>query len=125
MPAILVANRYQEVPRIATVRAVQVSGGMDVADDYIAEKCQKGDLVISADIPLAARIIDAGGTVLAFRGEVLTEENVRQRLGMRDFMDSLRGSGVITEGPPPYGKKDKQRFANELDRWLSRSRRAR
>ena len=123
LPVVLVANRFQEVPRMTTVRAVQVSGGMDVADDYIAEHCQKGDLVITADIPLAARVIETGGTALQFRGEVLTEENVRQRLAMRDFMDSLRGGDVMTGGPPPFGAKDKQRFANELDRWLARARR--
>ena len=119
---VLVANRAQVVPRMPTVRFVQVGGGMDVADDYIAEHCQPGDLVLTADIPLAARVIEAGGTVLRFRGEPLTEANVRQRLNMRDFMDELRGEGVMTGGPPPYGPKEKQRFANALDRWLSRNR---
>ncbi len=122
LEAVLVANRAQNVPRMATARAVQVAGGMDVADDWIAEHCRPGDLVITADIPLAARVIDAGGTVLEFRGELLTDDNVRQRLAMRDFMDSLRGGDVMTGGPPPYGAKDKQRFANELDRWLARNR---
>ncbi len=121
-PVVLVANRYHQVPSAPNVRLVQVPGGPDVADDHIADNCAAGDLVVSADIPLAARIIEVGGTVLRFRGEPLTEENVRQRLQMRDFMDSLRGSGVITEGPPPYGAKDKQRFANALDRWLARNR---
>ncbi|MCO4762756.1 MAG: YaiI/YqxD family protein [Myxococcales bacterium] len=119
VPIILVANRAQDVPR--HVKFIQVPGGMDVADDYIADHCQPGDLVISADIPLAARIIEAGGTVLQFRGEPLTEENVRQRLAMRDFMDTLRGGGIFDGGPPPYGKKDTQRFANALDRWLARN----
>jgi len=118
---ILVANRFQVTPRMSTVRFVQVSGGMDVADDYIAENCQPGDLVLTADIPLAARVIEAGGAVLRFRGEPLDEANVRQRLNMRDFMDELRGEGVLTGGPPPYGPKDKQRFANALDRWLNRN----
>lgn len=115
---VLVANSAQSVPRMPTVRFVQVGGGLDVADDYIAEQCQDGDLVITSDIPLAARIIEVGGTVIQFRGEALTEANVRQRLIMRDFMDELRGSGVMTGGPPPYGSKDKQQFANALDRWL-------
>ncbi len=120
---VLVANAYQEVPRrIASVRFVQVPGGLDVADDHIAENCERGDLVITSDIPLAARVIEAGGTVLQFRGEPLTQDNVRQRLAMRDFMDTLRGGGILTAGPPPYGPKDKQRFANELDRWLARNR---
>ena len=122
VPVVLVANRFQVTPRMPTVRFVQVSGGMDVADDYIAEHCQQGDLVLTADIPLAARAIEAGSTVLRFRGEPLDASNVRQRLNMRDFMDELRGEGVLTGGPAPYGPKEKQRFANALDRWLSRRR---
>jgi uncharacterized protein YaiI (UPF0178 family) len=114
----LVANRAQYVPRIHTVRQQVVPGGLDVADDYIAERVQPGDLVITSDIPLAARVIEAGGTVIRFRGEPLTEANVRQRLAVRDLMDEMRGAGVMTGGPPPYGPKDKQRFANTLDRWL-------
>ena len=116
---ILVANSWQHLPKRSFLKFVQVAGGLDVADDHIAESCQPGDLVITADIPLAARVIEAGGTVLRFRGEPLTEENVRQRLAVRDLMDELRGAGVMTGGPPPYGPKDKQRFANALDRWLA------
>jgi uncharacterized protein YaiI (UPF0178 family) len=119
---VLVANHFQMVPKLPKLRFVQVGGGMDVADDYIAEHCQPGDLVLTADIPLAARVIEAGGTVLRFRGEELTEANVRDRLAMRDFMDDLRGGGVLTGGPPPYAATDKQRFANALDRWLSQHR---
>ncbi len=121
-PVILVANRYQEVPRFKWIQSVVVSGGLDVADDYIAEHCQPGDLVITSDIPLAARVIEAGGTVVRFRGEELTAVNVQQRLQVRDFMDELRGSGVTTGGPPPFGPKDKQNFANALDKWLARVR---
>jgi uncharacterized protein YaiI (UPF0178 family) len=121
MPVVIVANHGQVIPRMPTLRFVQVGGGADVADDYIAEHCQPGDLVLTADIPLAARVIEAGGTVLRFRGEPLDEANVRQRLNMRDFMDELRGEGVMTGGPPPYSTKDKQRFANALDRWLSQN----
>lgn len=120
VPVVLVANSWQQVPKLKSITFVQVSGGLDVADDHIADNCQPGDLVISSDIPLAARVIEAGGTVVTFRGQPLDEANVKQRLGMRDFMDDLRGSGVMTGGPPPYGNKDKQRFANTLDRWLSR-----
>ena len=116
---VVVANRGQHLPRLPTVRMKQVGSGLDVADDYIAEECGPGDLVITADIPLAARVIEAGGTVICFRGEALTEANTRQRLDMRDFMDELRGAGVNTGGPSQYGSKDKQRFANALDRWLS------
>ncbi|MDP6935223.1 MAG: YaiI/YqxD family protein [Myxococcota bacterium] len=122
VPVVLVANRGQLMPRMNTVRFVQVRDGLDVADDHIAEHCQPGDLVITSDIPLAARVIEAGGTVIQFRGEALTETNVRQRLAMRDFMDDLRGGGVLTGGPPAYGPKDKQRFANALDSWLARNR---
>lgn len=118
---VIVANRYQVVPRLNVIRFQQVGSGMDVADDYIAEHCQPGDLVITTDIPLAARVIDAGGEVIQFRGEMLTEENVRERLAVRDFMDELRSSGVMTGGPAQYGQKDKQRFANALDRWLARA----
>jgi uncharacterized protein YaiI (UPF0178 family) len=119
LEVILVANSYSQVPRASCIRAVQVGGGLDVADDYIAENCKPGDLVITSDIPLAARVIEAGGTVIRFRGEQLNETNIRQRLQSRDFMEELRGSGVMTGGPPPYGPKDKQRFANALDRWLA------
>ena len=94
---------------------------MDVADDYIAEHCQTGDLVITSDIPLADRVIKAGGTVIQFRGEPLTAANVRQRLAVRDFMEDLRSGGVMTGGPPAFGPKDKQKFANALDRWLARN----
>lgn len=118
---VVVANRGQQVPRLTTITAVVVEGGLDVADDYIAEHCQPGDLVITSDIPLAARIIEARGTVIQFRGEELDAANVRQRLAVRDFMDDLRGSGVLTGGPSAYGPKDKQRFANALDRWLTKN----
>jgi uncharacterized protein YaiI (UPF0178 family) len=119
---ILVANSFQRVPKANCVRAVKVGSGFDVADDYIAETCQPGDLVITSDIPLAARVIEAGGTVIRFRGEEITADNVRQRLESRDFMEALRGSGVMTGGPPAFGPKDRQHFANALDRWISRSR---
>lgn len=119
---VFVANRAQAIPKLNSIRFQLVSGGLDVADDHIAENCRPGDLVITSDVPLAARVIEAGGTVIQFRGEPLTEANVRQRLAMRDFMDDLRGSGVMTGGPSPYGPKDKQRFANALDRWLTHAR---
>ena len=99
---------------------VVVSSGFDAADDWIVEQVRSRDLVVTADIPLAARIIEAGGTVLQFRGEPLDEDNVRHRLAIRDFMDDLRGEGVMTSGPKPFGPKDKQKFASALDRWLAR-----
>ena len=116
---VLVANSFLQVPKASCIRALQVGSGLDVADDYIAENCQAGDLVITSDIPLAARVIEVGATVIRFRGELLTEANIGERLQARDFMDDLRGSGVMTGGPPPYGPKDKQRFAGALDRWLA------
>ena len=119
MPVIVVANSFQMTPRMSNLSFIQVSGGLDVADDYIAQHCVSGDLVITADIPLADRVVQAGAVALRFRGEVLDEVNIKQRLAVRDFMDDLRGGGVMTGGPPPYGNKDKQRFANALDRWLA------
>ena len=119
IPVKLVANRWQQTPKFRWIQAVVVEGGLDVADDYIAEHCQPNDLVITSDIPLAARVVERGATAVRFRGEVLDAANVQQRLQVRDFMDELRGTGVQTGGPPPYGAKDKQRFANALDKWLS------
>jgi len=116
---VLVANRWQQVPRSARIRFVRVGSGFDVADDYIATECAPGDLVITNDIPLAAQVIDKGATALRPRGELLDERNVRQRLGMRDFLDELRGAGVTTGGPPPFGDREKQQFANALDQWLT------
>ncbi|MCP4503567.1 MAG: YaiI/YqxD family protein [Deltaproteobacteria bacterium] len=118
---VFVANSHHSLPKTETLRFIQVQGGPDVADDYIAEHCQKNDLVLTEDIPLAARIIEAEGTVLRFRGEALTEENVREKLSVRDFMDDLRNSGVVTGGPPPFKPKDKQKFANALDTWIARN----
>lgn len=122
MPVMLVANRYQQVPKLRFIQFQQVHGGLDVADDYIAEHCGAGDLVVTSDIPLAARVVESGALVLRFRGELLNQENVRQRLAVRDRMDALRGAGISTGGPPAYGPKDKQAFANALDRWLAQHR---
>lgn len=121
-PAVLVANRHHALPRLELVSMLQVPGGPDQADDAIAERCGERDLVVTDDLPLAARALEKGATVLRFRGEPITEENVREHLGMRDFLDSLRGSGVVTGGPPPYGNKETQKFAGALDRWLARGR---
>ena len=118
---VLVANRAQHIPRSVFIRFIQVGSGLDVADDRIVEECGDGDLVITAAIPLAAQAVDKGAEVLQPRGELLDPENVRQRLAMRDRMDELRGAGVMTGGPPPYATRDKQRFANALDRWLTRA----
>ena len=118
---VLVANSFMQTPRFRWISAVRVGAGLDVADDYIAEHCERGDLVITADIPLAAQVVDKGAIVLRFRGQVLDAANVKQRLAMRDLMDDLRGCGVTTGGPPPFGPLDRQRFANSLDRYISGS----
>ena len=117
----LVANQPIGVPRSRFIRAVQVASGFDVADNYIVQQAQPGDLVITADIPLAAEAIAKGCLALNPRGELYTEENIRQRLNMRDFMDTLRGSGVDTGGPATFSQANRQAFANQLDRLLTRS----
>lgn len=116
---VLVANAWQSVPG-GRVSFVQVPGGPDVADDYIAERCQRGDLVITADIPLAARAVEREAKVLTPRGRELDEDTVGEALSIRDFNDGMRELGVMTGGPRPYDAKAKQRFANAFDRWLAR-----
>ena len=117
---IFVANRHLGVPASSRIQMIAVGAGADVADDYIVMHADVGDLVISADVPLAARVVEAGGSVLQPRGRVLTEENVDEALGVRNFGDSLRASGIDTGGPPPFKPADKQRFSNALDRLLTR-----
>jgi len=116
----LVANQYIQVPRSPFVSSVQVSAGFDVADDHIVQQAEAGDLVITADIPLAAEVIEKGCLALNPRGELYTTETIRQRLNMRDFMDTMRSSGVNTSGPPTLNLGDRQAFANQLDRFLAR-----
>jgi len=99
---------------------VRVAGGPDVADQHIVDHASEGDLAITADIPLAAALVEKGVLVLDPRGEEYTEANVRERLSIRDFMDSLRSTGVDTGGPSAYGEREKQDFANALDRLLTR-----
>lgn len=120
VPLTLVANHALKVPRSKYIKAVLVPSGFDVADDEIARQVQAGDLVITADIPLAAAVIEKGAYALNPRGELYTEDNIRQRLNMRDFMDQLRSSGVNTGGPPALSHSDRQAFANQLDRILAR-----
>ena len=109
-----------QVPRSRHIRSIQVAAGFDVADNYIVQQLETGDLVITADIPLAAEVIAKGGLALNPRGELYTEENIRQRLNMRDFLDTLRGSGIDTGGPPSFSQADRQAFANQLDRLLAK-----
>jgi uncharacterized protein YaiI (UPF0178 family) len=100
---------------------VQVPQGFDVADHEIAKRCAAGDLVITSDIPLAAEVIEKGGRALSPRGELFSSDDIRARLNMRDFLDTLRASGIQTEGPPPLGQADKQQFANHLDTLLAKA----
>ena len=120
LPLILVANQYLRTPASPWIKAIQVPKGFDVADNHIAEQVQPGDLVITADIPLAAAVIERAATALNPRGEHYTLENIRETLDMRNFMDTLRSSGVETGGPPPFSQGDRQAFAASLDRFLAR-----
>ena len=116
----LVANKLLRVPPSAYIRALQVPAGFDVADNEIARRVQPGDLVITADIPLAAQVIEKGAHALNPRGEFYSPENIRERLNMRDFMEDLRGSGVAIEGPSAFTQNDRQAFGNQLDRFFAR-----
>ncbi len=116
----LVANKMLYCPPSPFVRAMQVPAGFDVADNKIAQLVEPGDLVITADIPLAADVISRGGHALNPRGELYTKDTIQERLTMRNFMDGLRGSGVETGGPSVLSQKDRQQFANQLDRFMTR-----
>ena len=116
---LLVANCWFPHPRHAMVGFVQVEQGPDEADHYIAEHAGKGDLVVTADIPLAARVIASGVAVIQPHGRELDAESIDEALALRDFKEALRDSGTMTGGPPPFSAKHKQRFSNALDRWLS------
>ena len=124
MPTILVANKRLLVPPgNAFVTAVRVDGGPDVADAHIVEASSPGDVAVTADIPLAAALVEKNVFVIDPRGDEFTRDSIGERLAVRDLMDSLRGAGVETGGSAPYGPRDKQAFANALDRVLSRARR--
>lgn len=115
-----VANQEVQISASPYIQAVQVRSGLDVADQYIVEKLNPGDLVITADIPLAAEAIAKGAVALNPRGEFYSENNIRERLSLRNFMDELRSGGVETGGPPAFSQRDRQNFANQLDRFLQR-----
>ncbi|RZO19916.1 MAG: YaiI/YqxD family protein [SAR92 clade bacterium] len=116
----LVANQPLATPRIPTVKSIQVGSGYDVADDHIVKLVEANDLVITADIPLASEVIEKGGMALNPRGELYTLGNIKARLNMRDFMDTMRSSGLqIGGGPPPLSQKDRMAFANALDRYIA------
>lgn len=121
----LVANQYIAVPASPFIKSLQVSTGFDVADNYIVNSLQPGDLVITADIPLAADALAKGAAVINPRGQEYTRDNIGARLNMRDFMETMRASGaVMNDGPPPLNQQDRQSFANALDRWIARVTRA-
>ncbi|GGA29308.1 YaiI/YqxD family protein [Dyella nitratireducens] len=115
----LIANRPLSRPPSRYIRALTVNGGLDEADNEIVLRLQAGDLVVTQDIPLAARVIDKGGVAIHPRGERYTPENMAERLSMRNFMEELRGAGVQTGGPSAFHPRDRQAFANQLDRWLA------
>ena len=120
IPLILVANQPLRVPASRHIRTIQVGAGLDVADGRIVAELQPGDLVITADIPLAAAVIDKGGHALDPRGTLMTIDTIDERLIMRNVLDELRGSGIETGGPPPLSQGDRQAFANRLDAFLTR-----
>jgi len=115
----LVANQWLRTPPSRFIDALQVPGGFDVADSAIVERVRAGDLVVTQDIPLAARVLERGAAALNPRGERYTADNMAERLSMRNFMEELRGAGVQTGGPATLHARDRQAFANQLDRWLA------
>ena len=117
----LVANQSIEIPRSRHIRMLQVSSGFDVADNEIVRRAEPDDLVITADIPLAAEVVEKRAHALSPRGERFTPDNIRERLNMRDFMDTMRSSGFTGGGPPPLSATDRQAFANGLDSYLAKS----
>ena len=122
----LVANQPLSTPSSSNINSIQVPKGFDVADDEIVRLMDAGDLVITSDIPLAAEVIQKGGHALSPRGEMHTKENIGARLNMRDFLDTMRSSGVeMSGGPAAFSQRDKQEFANNLDRFLTKNMEAR
>lgn len=118
-PTTLVANHAIRVPASAHISFLQVSGGFDMADNEIVARVVPGDLVITGDIPLAAEVIEKQASAISPRGEKFTADNIKARLGIRDFMETMRASGVQTGGPPALSQVDRMAFANQLDRWLA------
>ena len=121
-PTILVANIKMQLPKSAYIFSVKVDSGADVADQYIVDALQAGDLVITADVPLAADVIEKGGLALNPRGSLFSPETIKAQLTMRNFMDELRGSGVVTGGQAAFNHSDRQAFANQLDKLLTQYR---
>ena len=120
IPTTLVANQMLRTPPSRFIRAIQVPSGFDVADRHIVDQVVAGDLVVTADIPLASLVIERGAHALNPRGELYTTATIRERLSMRNFMEELRSAGVETGGPASFSQSDRQAFANQLDRFLAR-----
>ena len=118
----VVANEKLRVPVSEFIQTLVVGSGMNVADKQIVELVEAGDLVVTADVPLAAHVVQKGGIALNPRGELYSAENIGERITMRNLMDELRGNDLVTGGPAPFGTKDKQAFANQLDRLLAKRR---
>ena len=118
---VFVANQFLRLPNQPALSFLQVGAGFDVADNEIVKRMVDGDMVITNDIPLADEVITKGAQVLNHRGEALTKDNVRARLNIRDFMETMLSSGVHSGGPPPLSAADKQKFANALDSWLAKA----
>lgn len=116
----LVANQWLRTPGSRFIRALQVQGGFDAADDLIAERAGIGDLVVTQDIPLASRVLANGAEAINSRGDRFTPDNIAERLSVRNFLEELRGAGVRTDGPNAFNVRDRQAFANQLDAWLAR-----
>ena len=116
----LVANQPVHIPKSPSIRMIQVPSGLDVADNEIVRRCGAGDLVVTSDIPLAAEVIDKDAYALSPRGELYSADDIRARLNMRDFLDTLRASGIDTGGPPALSHSDRQLFASHLDTLLSK-----
>lgn len=121
VPVNFVANHSFRINQSPLLKMIQVPSGFDVADDYIALHVEKNDLVITSDIPLASEVIDKGALVITSRGEKLTASNIKQKLNIRDFMDTMRASGEVTGGPSSLGSKEKQAFGNALDQYLAKA----
>ncbi len=117
----LVANHAMRIPKSDVIQFLRVESGFDIADNEIVKRTEQHDLVITSDIPLAAEVIEKGAIALSSRGELFTKDNIGPRLNMRDFMDTMRASGLESSGPPPLSNTDKQNFANHLDRILAQA----
>lgn len=124
MKLTLVANASMQKPNSDLIDMIVVPQGLNVADQKIVELAEQGDLIITADIPLAAEIVEKGAVALNPRGELYTQNNIGERLATRDLMDKLRGEGQITGGPSQFAEKNREAFANQLDKWLTKARNA-